>query len=445
MATPPPPANPQDGSDKGGRSTSSNPVGVGEEDRSDTAKPAGGEGASSSTAVSTTPEAEPEGTQQEEEEDRDSSPHASEGGAVGAGSGEARGEPAAAVHTPEPQASSSAHAEEGEARAAPGSVADQHANGEDEEEDAEVFFSTGEDVSSSSESSGSDSSGEETDSRDDEEEEEEEDSEHTEKREGAEKTAEGEQELVHGCAHYRRKCKVVAPCCGKVFWCRHCHNEESEQDITTAHEIDRHAVEEIICAACEARQPVSNTCIECGIIFGSYFCSICKFWDDQGQRKKVYHCDECGICRAGGREKFFHCATCGSCYPKQLQNKHKCLENAMRRQCPVCLEDMFSSLRQSQVLMCGHTIHSDCLRQLQRQGGMQSLRCPMCCKSIADFSEYWRIMREEIRHTPLDAQFQKKVRIVCNDCLERCVTDFHFVGLMCTKCNGFNTRTVEEC
>ena len=28
-----------------------------------------------------------------------------------------------------------------------------------------------------------------------------------------------------GCKHYRRRCKLVAPCCGEVFWCRHCHNE----------------------------------------------------------------------------------------------------------------------------------------------------------------------------------------------------------------------------
>ena len=29
----------------------------------------------------------------------------------------------------------------------------------------------------------------------------------------------------HGCKHYRRRCRMVAPCCGEVFWCRHCHNE----------------------------------------------------------------------------------------------------------------------------------------------------------------------------------------------------------------------------
>ena len=32
-------------------------------------------------------------------------------------------------------------------------------------------------------------------------------------------------ELQHGCEHYRRRCKLVAPCCGEVFWCRHCHND----------------------------------------------------------------------------------------------------------------------------------------------------------------------------------------------------------------------------
>ena len=29
----------------------------------------------------------------------------------------------------------------------------------------------------------------------------------------------------HGCKHYRRRCKLVSPCCGEVFWCRHCHND----------------------------------------------------------------------------------------------------------------------------------------------------------------------------------------------------------------------------
>jgi hypothetical protein len=30
---------------------------------------------------------------------------------------------------------------------------------------------------------------------------------------------------VRRCEHYRRRCKIVAPCCKDVFPCRHCHNE----------------------------------------------------------------------------------------------------------------------------------------------------------------------------------------------------------------------------
>lgn len=27
------------------------------------------------------------------------------------------------------------------------------------------------------------------------------------------------------CKHYRRRCKIRAPCCNEIFSCRHCHNE----------------------------------------------------------------------------------------------------------------------------------------------------------------------------------------------------------------------------
>lgn len=27
------------------------------------------------------------------------------------------------------------------------------------------------------------------------------------------------------CHHYRRRCRVRAPCCNEIFDCRHCHNE----------------------------------------------------------------------------------------------------------------------------------------------------------------------------------------------------------------------------
>lgn len=35
---------------------------------------------------------------------------------------------------------------------------------------------------------------------------------------------------MQGCSHYRRRCKIVSPCCGEVFWCRHCHNQVHMED-----------------------------------------------------------------------------------------------------------------------------------------------------------------------------------------------------------------------
>lgn len=34
----------------------------------------------------------------------------------------------------------------------------------------------------------------------------------------------------YGCKHYRRRVKFVAPCCGMICWCRHCHDEEKNRD-----------------------------------------------------------------------------------------------------------------------------------------------------------------------------------------------------------------------
>ena len=48
-----------------------------------------------------------------------------------------------------------------------------------------------------------------------------------------------------------------------------------------------------------------------------------------------------------------------------VQNNHVCVENSMRQNCPVCFEYLFDSVRPTAVLPCGHTIHSDCLREME--------------------------------------------------------------------------------
>uniref|UniRef100_A0A804UL67 CHY-type/CTCHY-type/RING-type Zinc finger protein n=1 Tax=Zea mays TaxID=4577 RepID=A0A804UL67_MAIZE len=114
--------------------------------------------------------------------------------------------------------------------------------------------------------------------------------------------------MKHGCEHYRRRCKIVAPCCNQVFPCRHCHNEATASG--DRHTICRQDVEKVVCLLCETKQPVSQVCISCGVNMGEYFCDICKFYDDDTD-KGQYHCIDCGICRVGGKENFFHCVKCG--------------------------------------------------------------------------------------------------------------------------------------
>lgn len=59
----------------------------------------------------------------------------------------------------------------------------------------------------------------------------------------------GEQAVL-GCPHYRRACKIRAPCCQKLFTCRLCHDHASD------HTMDRGEVTEMLCMRCGTLQPV---------------------------------------------------------------------------------------------------------------------------------------------------------------------------------------------
>mmetsp|Transcript_70674 Transcript_70674/g.153471 ORF Transcript_70674/g.153471 Transcript_70674/m.153471 type:complete len:271 (-) Transcript_70674:148-960(-) len=244
-----------------------------------------------------------------------------------------------------------------------------------------------------------------------------------------------------GCRHYRRRCRIVAPCCGESFWCRHCHNDATS-DGKNSHEMERTDVKEVICQRCQNRQSASAQCTACGEVFGSYFCELCNFWDDDGAAKKVFHCDKCKICRIGGRENFFHCDTCGSCYPNEIRNEHTCVENAMHQACPVCLQDLFQSTTQVTILRCGHTIHQECLRGLQQSfAGLQSIRCPLCSVSLYKYEDLWAELDRQVEETPMPKEYANThIRITCNDCQETSAVKFHILGHKCQRCSSYNTR-----
>lgn len=43
-----------------------------------------------------------------------------------------------------------------------------------------------------------------------------------------------QEESIFGCNHYKRNCKLLAPCCKKLFTCIRCHD-----DTTTDHSLER--------------------------------------------------------------------------------------------------------------------------------------------------------------------------------------------------------------
>ena len=56
------------------------------------------------------------------------------------------------------------------------------------------------------------------------------------------------------CVHYERNCKVVAPCCNRVFGCRICHDELSPPGHTP---MNRFMIREVVCKQCGTRQAAS--------------------------------------------------------------------------------------------------------------------------------------------------------------------------------------------
>ncbi|GAB6032722.1 RING finger and CHY zinc finger domain-containing protein 1 [Chamberlinius hualienensis] len=232
-----------------------------------------------------------------------------------------------------------------------------------------------------------------------------------------------------GCQHYQRKCQLVGPCCGRVYTCRFCHDEKEN------HQLIRTNVMEVVCLVCQLKQNVSNLCTSCKTVFGNYFCHICRLYDDVD--KKQFHCEDCGICRIGGKANFFHCQKCGLCIGNDSKDKHKCVENASRSNCPICLEDIHSSRDAPFPLRCGHIIHRTCYKQLLENG---SYTCPLCNVSVVDMKSTWRKMDEDVAATPMPPEYTDlKVGILCRDCHKESEVPFHVVGLKCAHCGAYNT------
>lgn len=142
--------------------------------------------------------------------------------------------------------------------------------------------------------------------------------------------------------------------------------------------------------------------------------------------------------RTGGEENFFHCNRCECCYSNLLKESHLCIEKAMHHNCPVCFEYLFDTTKDITVLPCGHTIHLECVKEMEIRF---QYACPVCLKSYCDMTRVWEKLDQEVASTPMPQMYQNKmVWILCNDCGGRSEVNYHIVAHKCLNCNSYNTR-----
>lgn len=242
---------------------------------------------------------------------------------------------------------------------------------------------------------------------------------------------------VLGCEHYVRSCKIQAPCCGRFFACRKCH------DLVCDHDLDRTSVTTVMCMRCQTVQPASRHCSSPACAsepdFAEYYCAACKLYTSL-RAGPVYHCAQCGLCRLGAASDFVHCPTCNVCIWKVGIETHHCVPNSHESNCPICFETMCFTKCDAAVAVpaCGHPIHKACLDAYVKSG---NLRCPVCLKLMADLTERWKAMAQLIRVQPMPPEYAAaRAHILCVCCGKRSVAPFHFLGHACGSCGSFNTQ-----
>ncbi|KAJ0712992.1 putative transcription factor C2H2 family [Helianthus annuus] len=197
-------------------------------------------------------------------------------------------------------------------------------------------------------------------------------------------------EVAFGCEHYKRKCKLVASCCNKLYTCRLCHDD------ATDHIMDR----------------------------------------------EIYHCPHCDICRVGkglGID-YFHCMTCNACMSMPVATTHTCVKNRLQGNCPVCQEYMFTSTSRLKSLdPCGHVMHSSCFQAYT----CCYYTCPICNKSLRDMQVYYGMLDTMLAEEEIPEEYLGRTKdIFCIDCEKEGSAPFHWLYHKCPHCESYNTRLI---
>jgi len=135
------------------------------------------------------------------------------------------------------------------------------------------------------------------------------------------------------------------------------------------------------CLSCNKKQPIAETCNNCGTNLGKYFCDICKL---NNNTKGIKHCDKCNFCVKSNKK---HCNACNTCHSSIL--KTECIKdkNKLNDSCVVCqmalsepssLGDGKTNYRYK-MHKCKNIFHYNCFVELVSHGGK---KCPLCREPI---------------------------------------------------------------
>ncbi|PHU06299.1 hypothetical protein BC332_22788 [Capsicum chinense] len=241
----------------------------------------------------------------------------------------------------------------------------------------------------------------------------------------------------YGCAHYRRRCKVRAPCCDEIFDCRHCHNDSKnalDVDPLRRHDLPRHDVKRVS-FQCLGLKSFAH-CVIPNRMFNKRASNVGFAWGSTFAQSATS--STMMFRRINTTVINVESAEC--CYSTSLKESHTCIERAMHHNCPVCFEYVFDTTKNVISLPCGHTMHLECVLQME---GYFQYSCPLCSRSYCDMSSIWEQLDQEVASTPMPEMYQNKmVWILCNDCAVTSEVNFHIVALKCPSCKSYNTKQI---
>ncbi|KAK2996982.1 hypothetical protein RJ639_025356 [Escallonia herrerae] len=221
----------------------------------------------------------------------------------------------------------------------------------------------------------------------------------------------------HGCSHYRRRCRIRAPCCDEIFDCLSTLTRNLDM-MFRGIRLNRSFVHSV---ALNKR-------------FDKFVLTAVYVWEDTSVEVATYMM----MIHLRNSITVMGAASAGCCFSILLKDDHPCVEGAMHHDCPVCFEYLFETRNDVSVMRCGHTMHRSCLDEMKEHS---QYACPLCCKSVCDMSKVWERLDMEVAATPMPENYRNKmVRILCNDCGLPSEVKYHIIGQKCPNCKSYNTR-----